>query len=119
MLRCFVQRMEHIILKSKAIPEISSISLVNHLQSRMDFFVGFLCNVNLLWILYSGISYKFMPSLVFVPFDLIQADDTVQILGFKGRILPADVVQHGIMDCRGSIGPVSYTHLTLPTILRV
>lgn len=75
--------MEYIILKSKAIPEISFLSLVNHLQSCMDFFVSFIGNVNLFRVLYSGIRYKFMPPLVFVPFDFIQTDDTVQILASK------------------------------------
>ncbi len=96
--------MEYIVLKAKAIPEIGFFSLTNHLQSRMDFFMSFLGNINLLWVLCSRISYKLMLSLVFVPFDLIQTDDTVQILGFKGRIMPVNVVQHSIMDCRGSIG---------------
>lgn len=55
--------MEYIVLKAKAIPEVGFLSFLNHLQSCMDFFVGFLGNVNLLRILYSGINYKFMPSL--------------------------------------------------------
>ena len=103
-LRRFAQRMEDIVLKAKAIPEVGFLSCLNHLQSRMDFFVGFLCNENLLWVLYSGICYKFMLSLILALFDLIQTNDTVQIFGFKGRIQPADVVQHGIMNSRGSIG---------------
>lgn len=70
----------------------------------MDFFVSFLGDENLFRVLYSGIGYKFMPSLVFALFDLIQTDNTVQIFGFKGGILPADVVQHGVMNSRGSIG---------------
>ena len=45
-----------------------------------------------------------MLSLILALFDLIQTNDTVQIFGFKGRIQPADVVQHGIMNSRGSIG---------------
>ncbi len=65
--------------KPKAIPEIGFLSLINHFQSRMDFFVGFLCNENLLWVLYSGICYKFMLSLILALFDLIQTNDTVQI----------------------------------------
>ena len=71
-LRRFAQRMEDIVLKAKAIPEIGFLSLINHFQSRMDFFVGFLCNENLLWVLYSGICYKFMLSLILALFDLIQ-----------------------------------------------
>lgn len=82
-LRRFAQRMEDIVLKAKAIPEIGFLSLINHFQSRMDFFVGFLCNENLLWVLYSGICYKFMLSLILALFDLIQTNDTVQILASK------------------------------------
>ena len=48
MVRSFIQGMEYIICKAKAIPEVGFLSCLNHLQSRMDFFVGFLCNVNLL-----------------------------------------------------------------------
>lgn len=58
--------------KSEAIPEVGFISFINHLHRRMDFFVGFLCNENLLRVLYSGIGYKLMPSLIFVLFDPIQ-----------------------------------------------
>ena len=69
-LRRFAQRMEDIVLKAKAIPEIGFLSLINHFQSRMYFFVGFLCNENLLCVLYSGICYKFMLSLILALFDL-------------------------------------------------
>lgn len=94
----------HIILKAETIPEVGFISLINPLQSRMDFFVCFLGNENLLRFLHSGIGYKLMPSLVFILNHFTQTDDAVQIFGFKGRILPADIVQHGVMNCRGCIG---------------
>ena len=42
----------------ESIPEVGFVSFINHLQCCMDFFVGFLCNENLLRVLYSGIGYK-------------------------------------------------------------
>ena len=76
-LRRFAQRMEDIVLKAKAIPEIGFLSCLNHLQSRMDFFVGFLCNVNLLRILHSGISYIALAAAKSLPASFLISLTTV------------------------------------------
>ena len=77
MVRSFIQGMEYIICKAKAIPEVGFLSCLNHLQSRMDFFVGFLCNVNLLWILHSGISYIALAAAKSLPASFLISLTTV------------------------------------------
>ncbi len=90
-LRCFVQRMVYIILETEAIQEICLFPTVNPLQCGMDFFVGFFCNIYMLRILCSGVSDKFMLAFVLVFYNLIQTDDTSQILRFKSGVPSADV----------------------------
>ena len=73
----FVQRMLHIILKAEAIPEVCPFPPINPLQCGMDFFVGFLCNVNLLRILHSGISYIALAAAKSLPASFLISLTTV------------------------------------------
>ena len=70
----------------------------------MDFLMGFFCDIYLLRILGSGVSNKFVLTFIFVFYNIIQTDDTSQILRFKGGVLSADVVHHGVADRRCCIG---------------
>lgn len=60
--------------------------------------------IYMLRILCSGVSDKFMLAFVLVFYNLIQTDDTSQILRFKSGVPSADVVYHSIADRRCCVG---------------
>lgn len=99
MLCCFCQRMLHIVLKSKTVQQVFTLSVADCIKGSVKFFVRFLGNINLCGIGHVGIRDKGMTIPIFKFRHFVQTDDLAHVLCFKRCTLTSDVVDHGIADC--------------------
>ena len=83
MFRCLRQRMFHIVLKSKTVQQVFTLSIADRIKGGVDFFVRFLGNINLCGIGYIGIGDKGMTIPIFKFRHLVQTDDLAHVLCFK------------------------------------